>query len=260
MLADELKRFYENEGEEELRLVEGGVQYIEFATACKYLEKVLPPNCSILDTCAGSGIYSYYFAEKGFKVTAGDIVQYNVDKIEEKQRHNNILEMIYLGDNMDLSRFEDKSFDAIFCMGALYHLMENDEREKAVSESLRVLKNGGIFVASYMNRYSVIMNNSIGDLSNIDEIMEFSDQGSEGVFYASTPEEIENLMQKFNLEKLYHIGLDGMGLFMHDTSKLIDDEGLKRWQQYHLKICEVPSLLGTSYHGMIICKKVENNK
>ena len=38
---------------------------VEFLTTVKYIEKYLEPGMKILDIGAGTGAYSFYFAEKG---------------------------------------------------------------------------------------------------------------------------------------------------------------------------------------------------
>lgn len=252
---EKLRSFYENEGEEELRLTQSGVHKLEFLTATSYLDRFLPPNSRILDNCAGSGAYSFYLADRGHKVTAGDIVQYNVDVMREKQKTRSPLAGIYEGDALNLEHFADESFDAVLLMGLLYHFDDLADWSRAITESLRVLKRGGIFVCTYMNRHAVIVNNAVGGLENIDEIMQFLSDGREGVFYASTPSEAERLVCENGVEQLCHIALDGMACLMRETSKLLDDEGLKRWGQYHLASCTNPSLLGYSYHNMIIGKR-----
>ena len=254
-ILEELKKYYENEGLEDLRLRADGQQHLEFLTAAKYIEKYLAPGSKILDSCAGSGIYSFYFAGKGHAVTAGDIVPFNVEIIREKQQAAPVLSEVYLGDARELPQFGDGTFDAVLCMGALYHLLEAGGRNEVISESLRLIKDEGLFVFTYLNRYAVILNDSRGSLNNIDEILTFAKEGKEGIFYASHPSEMENLFKGLGIEKLCHVALDGMANFMHGTAKLINDVGIKKWQKYHFEVCEEYSLLGTSYHNMFIGRK-----
>lgn len=250
-----LINFYETCGQENYRLQKNSVHYVEFITASKYFHELFPPHAKILDNCAGTGAYAFHLAERGHQVTAGDIVPLNVELMQTKQAENPILHDIYLGDTLDLSRFPNETFDVVLCMGAFYHLQTESERLQALQENLRVLKKGGIFVASYMNRYGVILGDSRGDLDNLEEIIAFADKGMEGIFYASTPKEMEQFFSRHGLEKIKHIALDGMSIFMMETAKLLNQKGFERWIQYHLKVCEEESLLGSSYHGMWIGKK-----
>lgn len=247
--------FYETYGQEDYRLQENSIHRIEFITAMKYFDKLFPPKAKILDNCAGTGIYAFHLAKQGHLVTAGDIVPINVDIMKEKQLDNPLLQHIYLGDTLNMAQFPNESFDVVLCMGAFYHLLSKEERKQALQENLRVLKKGGIFVATYMNRYGVILGDSAGDLENLEEILRFQKDGTEGIFYASTPKEIEQFFTGAGLEKIKHIALDGMGIFMVETAKLLTETGFNRWITYHLATCEEESLLGSTYHGMWIGKK-----
>jgi hypothetical protein len=99
------------------------------------------------------------------------------------------------------------------------------------------------------------LNNSAGSLENIDEILSYAENGLEGVFYASTPEEISALMNSRGIAPLAHVALDGLANFMGHTSGLLNKKGAERWRRYHFAACETPSLLGYSYHNMFIGKK-----
>lgn len=252
---EKLRKFYENEGDEELRLTQSGVHKLEFLTATTCLERYLKPGSKILDSCAGSGAYSFWLAGRVHSVTAGDIVPHNVEIIRQKQKANPVLKEIYLGDALDLSRFDSESFDATLLMGVLYHLDDAAGRKRAIEESLRVTRRGGLFACTYMNRHAVILNNSSGSLDNIADIMRFLSDGREGIFYASTPGETEELLRTCGVTPVCHAALDGVACLMRETAALLDETGLERWREYHLASCEEPSLLGYSYHCMIIGKK-----
>lgn len=46
---------------------------------------------------------------------------------------------------MDLSMFDDNSFDVVLNFGAFYHLKDEEDRIKSIAESMRVLKPHGIY-------------------------------------------------------------------------------------------------------------------
>jgi 2-polyprenyl-3-methyl-5-hydroxy-6-metoxy-1,4-benzoquinol methylase len=254
---ESLRIFYENEADEEIRIAGSGVHRLEFVTAKRYLERHLAPKSKILDSCAGSGAYAFWLAGLGHEVTAGDLIAHNVEVMRQKQSTAaNALKEIYCGDALDLSFFPNESFDAVLLMGALYHLSDPADRGAAVRESLRLLRSGGLLFCTYMNRHAVIQNNASGGLGNIGEIMTFLADGKEGVFYASTPGEIQRELSAAGAREVCHLALDGMVCLLHQTAGLIDEEGLERWREYHLAVCEEPSLLGCSYHNMYIGRKL----
>lgn len=264
-MQNELRHYYENEGAEELRIQKDGVQYTEFLTITKYLDRLLPTNSKVLDPCAGTGVYSFHLADMGHKVVAGDLFEVNINKLkllnEERKKYfdKNLaipLENIYLGDVRDLSQFEEESFDCVLCMGALYHMLEEEDRMKSVESCLRVLKKGGILVATYINRLAAILGSCRGDIEDLEELFTFLKEGKEGVFYAHNPDEIKRMFEDFSIEELYHIGADGVGYLLYGGNQSITFEGLKRWRELHFATCENPYILGYSYHGAFFGRKI----
>lgn len=251
----QLNHYYENEGQEEVRLSENSIQRLEYLTAVRALEQWLPPSARVLDNCAGTGIYAFHLAGLGHRVTAGDIVPYNVSLLQEKQAGQPKLENILLADATDMPQLKSGSFDAVLCMGALYHLPHAAQRQKAVQEGMRLLRPGGLFICTYMNRFAVIMNNLTPQLDNLDDMLRFARTGQEEIFYAATVGEAEALVAGCGLQQLSHLALDGTTYFVMETAGLVQPEAFDKWSAYHLATCEEPSLLGSSYHNMIISKK-----
>lgn len=111
-----VEEFYETINEEE-RLKRQNVNKIELITTTHYLEKVIKPNSKILDACVGAGIYSFYFAEKGHQVYSRDLVEKNVECIKNNELNSKKIKEIFVGSILDLSRYEDESFDFIKKLG-----------------------------------------------------------------------------------------------------------------------------------------------
>lgn len=262
-MTDELKQYYETiRGNEEMRLQHNSIQYTEFLTLEKYFDKLLKPGSKILDPCAGTGVYAFHLADRGHQVIAGDLLAIHVDIMREKQEKRkqqagaHILKEIYQGDILDLSGYAAESFDAVLCMGALYHMQDKNDRDKAIQSCLRVLKPGGVLVATYINRYAAILGSCNGELLNIADMLKFLDNGSEGAFYAHTPAQLEAELAAFPLELLFHIGVDGIGYLLHGDQPILSYEGLQRWRKLHFATCEVRELLGYSYHGAYFGRKL----
>jgi ubiquinone/menaquinone biosynthesis C-methylase UbiE len=68
---DDVISYYDSY-DEDGRLSRDNVHKVEYLTSIHILDKYLDPSSSILDTCAGTGRYSYYLAEKLHVVTACD--------------------------------------------------------------------------------------------------------------------------------------------------------------------------------------------
>lgn len=56
----------------------------EYLTTMRYIEKYLKPNSKIIEIGAGTGRYSIVLAEKGYDVTAVELVPHNIEIIKKK--------------------------------------------------------------------------------------------------------------------------------------------------------------------------------
>jgi 2-polyprenyl-3-methyl-5-hydroxy-6-metoxy-1,4-benzoquinol methylase len=249
-MLNNLIKYYEQEYDEDVRLTKDKAHTVEFLTSAKYFDKTFRKGSKILDACAGTGIYSFYLAKQGHQVTAGDIVDSNVSIIKEKQLKTSLLKEVYNGSVLDLSRFEDNSFDVVLCMGAIYHLKDKSDREKAVRECLRVLKKEGIFVLSYINKYAVILINYEDQIKNIEELIKYNRESYRDVFYSSTPKEIMTMMNSMELETMYNIATDGIAYLINSKINGSNEENFNKWLQLHFDTCEEENLLGYSLHAL----------
>lgn len=247
-------KYYEQQ-DEDSRLKIDRAHSLEYLTTIKYLDKICNGQATIIDACAGTGVYSFYLAEKGHTVIAGDIAPSNVKIIKVKQNKNPILHDIYTGDILNLSQFEDETFDIVLCLGAFYHLHSETERQKAVLECKRVAKKGGLIVVAYLNRFASFANNFSNNPGNIHEILNQFYTGKRNVFYRSTPAEIENLMLRCKVTKRYNISTDGLAFMYNKQLQSISEEEFSEYLNYHYDTCENTNILGYSLHGLFIGEK-----
>ncbi len=257
MKTKDIYDFYES-NDEDIRLRRTRVNNIEFLTTVKYLENLCPPQSKILDACAGTGIYAFYLGNKGHRVIAGDLANYNVNQIRKRQKTNPVLEEIYTGSILDLSMFDDESFDIVLNLGSFYHLTDEKDRIKSIQESLRVLKPNGLYFLSYINRYANIIKYREQMKEDFHKFEEYLKEGywkEDPLFYASTPEKIEFLMYRLELEQLHNIATDGMKFVVRDVVNSFNDNEFEKWMNIHYKTCEVKSILGYSEHGLYIGRK-----
>lgn len=107
----------------------------------------------ILDIGAGAGEYSLYFARKGYEVSALELADANIAAFKKKLTPEDKIDLVQ-GNALDLSRYADKSFDIVLLFGPLYHLKNDADKQKCISEAKRVCKDGGkIFFAFISNDF-----------------------------------------------------------------------------------------------------------
>ena len=253
-MSEQIKKYYENYDEDN-RLFRGNAKQVEYLTTVRYFDRLFKPNSRILDACAGAGRYSLYLAEKGHFVTACDLVEHNINVIKSKPNADKLTD-IAVCNVLDLSRFEDNSFDVVLCMGALYHLCTNDLREKAILECKRVCKAGGTIALAYITKIGAILANINDDASNMGGLIKII-QGTddEGPFYCADPREIDGIAVNCGLEKLHHIGVDGIIHNIEYKLNAATDENFNKYLEYHYATCEDESIIGASVHGLWIGRK-----
>ena len=132
-----LNSFYSDGSVEEERLIRDKMHHIEFVTTTKYIDRYLKAGSRILEVGTGTGIYSLYYANKGYQVDALELVEANLDVMKSKITDNMKIKAIQ-GNALDLSMYEDNMFDITLVLGPLYHLFKKNEEDKAMEEAIRV--------------------------------------------------------------------------------------------------------------------------
>jgi len=229
---------------------------IEFITAIKYIEKYLKANDRICDIGAGTGAYSIYFKDKGYDVTAIELVKHNLKQIEMKNKDINCI----LGNATNLSMIKDDTYDITLLFGPMYHLLTMDEKIKALNEAKRITKkNGLIFISYCMNEYAIIKHgfidhNILNERNNIDDTFKIIKSDKDLYSYVRL-EDINYLKDKLNLERINIIAQDGPAEYLKKEINAMDDKTYELFIKYHLSTCERSELLGASRHILDILKK-----
>ena len=250
MNEKELIEYY-NKHNEEKRLKTKHAN-IEFITAMKYIHEYLDKGMTILDVGAGTGAYSKILFDEGYDVTAVELVKHNLKYIEEKGIK------CYQGNAIDLSRFEDNSFDIVLLFGPMYHLLTMDEKVKALEEAKRVSKKY-IFISYCMNEFALIYHGFMEgyineDIKNIDDNYKIL-KDNDNLYSYVRLEDINYLKDKCELNRVKIINQDGPTEYIKNIVNKMDDKTYEEFIKYHLSTCERPELLGAGRHILDILEK-----
>ncbi len=251
---------YYNNYDEEGRLTSKYGQ-VEFITTMKYIDKYLEKNMRILEVGAGTGRYSIALAEKGYQVDSVELIQHNIDILKSKIKKGYNIK-VRQGNAIDLSYYEDNTFDITLVLGPLYHLF-NDDKNKALSEAIRVTKKGGVvFVAYCMNEATIIdwgfikgnlnegLNNGMVDKETFKCLSNPS-----LLFELHRKEEVDELMEGYDATRLHFVGTDLLSRHIRNTIDEMDEEMFETYLRYHFSICERSDLIGITHHSLDIFRK-----
>ena len=148
-------RHYETVKGEATRLAQGSHR-VEFERTKEILLRDLPPpSAQILDLAGGPGVYSFWLADKSYKVHLVDIVPLHVEQAKAADS-DSILASICQGDARCLD-FEFDSMDVVLLLGPLYHLQERSDRIRALRATRRVLKKGGLAFCAIISRFAPLL-------------------------------------------------------------------------------------------------------
>ncbi len=264
----ELEEYY-NKFNEEKRLNSRHGQ-VEFRVSMKYILEYLQEcentgrekgDIKLLDIGAGTGRYSVAIAQKGYDVTAVELVKHNLGLLKAKNSAVKAMQ----GNALKLKKLADEQFDVTLLFGPMYHLFSKEDRIKALSEAKRVTKKGGVILVAYvMNEYGVLtyafkekhvlecveQNRFTKDFHTISEPKDLYD-------YVRL-EDINRLNEEVGLTRMKIISPDGPANYMRPFLNQLSDEEFEVFIQYQMATCERQELVGAGAHTVDILRKEES--
>lgn len=241
---------------EDTRLNRSQAARVEFLTNTRYIERYLKPGDRILDVGAGAGEYSLYFARKGYAVSALELADANIQAFRQKLTPQDRIDLVQ-GNAMDLSRYQDDSFDAVLLFGPLYHLHSEADRQQCIAEAKRVCKPGGtLFFAFISNDFVILTEFSCRpDYFTAGDYDKQTFRLDDFPFVFHTVDGCRRMLRDGGVQILHEVASDGVSELMEDNINALDAEGYAQYLRYHFYICEKPELLGMTNHLLFVGRK-----
>ena len=238
---------------EDSRLNRSQAARVEFLTTTRYIDRYLKPGMRLLDIGAGAGEYSLYYARQGYEVCALELSPANIAAFEKKMTPG-LRISLRQGTALDLSAYEDASFDVVLLMGPLYHLHSASDRQQAIAEARRVCKPmGTIFFAFISN-----------DMIPLTELMYRSDYFTTGEydkesfkmedfpFVFFTVDQCRQMLREAGVDLFHELASDGVSELLEAQINAMDAANYQQYLRYHFYCCEKPEMLGRSNHLLFI--------
>jgi SAM-dependent methyltransferase len=233
----------------------------------KFLNK---KSLDIIDIGGGAGFYSFWLTELGHNVSLVDLSPTNIELAKEYgKQHQLSLRTCEIADATNLN-FPDNEFDIVLLMGPLYHLTDEKERIKALSEAKRILKPNGIIFAAVISRYASLIDglkrNLISDdhfekilIDDLQTGLHLNETDNPEYFtiaFFHTPNQIKNEIVASDLNFITLVAIESIGWIIDEFDKKIKNERYKNKLQRILNIVEKnEDLISMSPHIMAIASK-----
>ncbi|MGB4594846.1 MAG: class I SAM-dependent methyltransferase [Anaerolineaceae bacterium] len=260
-----IKQFYDQGAEYEWTRFER--QPIEFLITKHVLDQYIQPGESVLDLGGGPGRYALYYAQKSCQVTLVDLADGNIDLAKIKADEAGLTIEAKAGNALDADTLlAGRQFDNVLLMGPLYHLLEEEDRARAVRNALKLLKPGGRIYVSFLLMFSGMIYymkyipNGIQDPSDEPFFNAVINDGSYSgsaftQAYFIRQGDVLPFMAQFNLEDQHIFGQEGILAQFQPVWMQQSEEVKQGWLNMAYKLCERPEYLSYSEHVMVHGRK-----
>lgn len=134
------------------RLFRSGHGRLELERTRELLLRHLPSApATVLDVGGGTGVHATWLAGRGYRVHVVDPV---LEHVQAAAADGTVTSEV--GDARSL-RQADACADAVLLLGPLYHLVAGEDRRRAMTEARRVLRHGGVLLASAIGRFMAVL-------------------------------------------------------------------------------------------------------
>jgi ubiquinone/menaquinone biosynthesis C-methylase UbiE len=262
-LPAEIIRHYERERPESTRITEG-FGTLERERTREVLRRHLPAApARVLDVGGGEGVHARWLAGEGYDVDLVDPVPVHVAAADGAPYR------AALGDARTLE-FDDETFDAALVLGPCYHLIERDDRVRALREARRVVRPGGVVFVAAVSRFASLFDGLARDFLFDPEFRAIVlDDLRTGVHrnenerphwfttaYFHRPAELVDEAEDAGLQVHDLVGLEGMaGWQPHLAARWDDPEDRAVILAVARAIEAAPELAGLSAHMLLVAER-----
>jgi SAM-dependent methyltransferase len=263
-------RAYYDQAPEESRLETGPFRLEEVRSRELILRHAPESPAIVLDVGGAAGAYAFWLAERGYDVRLVDAVPRLVELARARNEHApHRLASCTVSDARALSASND-SADMVLLLGPLYHLVQPEDRQQALSEAARVLRPGGVLIAAGISRWAsaldglsreILRDHDFARIVERDLLDGRHQNPTKRLDYFTTayfhrPEDLRREVTDAGLDVEALYGVEGPGWILGDfTERWNDPERREILLDVARKLESEPSILGVSAHLIVVGRK-----
>jgi 2-polyprenyl-3-methyl-5-hydroxy-6-metoxy-1,4-benzoquinol methylase len=242
---------------------------VEFAITARYLRRWVPEQSTVVDVGVGAGHYAELLARRGCSLYLIDIAQKLLDttfaRLQTAHLEQQVLG-IQQASATQVKGVASAIADVVLLLGPLYHLCSLAERQAAVREAARMLKQDGLLFAAGINRLAYFRELFRYQPERIDNRQSFHRQFLQdgnvdpvhavplGYAYLTTQTEFRQLFEP-EFEQVAIIGLESFTAPFPTNIHTLTSAQVEAWIDLVEDTGQTPEGLGMSDHFLYIGKK-----
>jgi ubiquinone/menaquinone biosynthesis C-methylase UbiE len=228
--------------EEYLRLTENPLKEAEFQLIVELINEYIPDGSTIIDVGSGPGRYAEYLLKRNCKVGLVDLSALSLKAFSDRMNGLCCQENIIFNQVSCATQLEwiaGNSADAVLLMGPMYHLVNEEHRNVALTNCHRILKPGGFLFTVFLSPFPAVQ--------NIEETTTHTHfQGFDVPQFRCWPEVAKKVMRNNGFETIRTRNIEGIGTSLpeyHWKGSWSDQKKKALLDSLHTT-CENPDFLG----------------
>lgn len=265
----DVRAYYNEAAQQEWSRLDTLYTRIEFLSTLSLIEKYLPNSGRIMDIGSGPGRYSLELLKRGFEVELLDLSSEELQIAKTKIESEGLSASAYHCESATaLHQFEKEAYDGLLILGPMYHLHNEEDRHKVLTDAYDMLKPGGTALLAYINSWGALkcsvneFPHSFEDIEHIDRYLsgnlKFSKEVSFTAAYFTTPPLAKAEIEKSPFSIVSYAGAEGFLSGTEASLKNVYNTHPVSYENYVKKAvesCEAPQYRDATEHVVFVIRK-----